>query len=117
MQSACMIRCGEYRRARMTNYAVQKEFADINIACTGMLESPSWFSDGVGCSVERAADALNRTGIYPQTGPQSCEPPLCALAGSEPHGFGVPARVLWATSRAVFRAAPARPRVGLVHRA
>ena len=71
-----------------------------------MLESPSWFSDGGGASVERAADALNRTGIYPQTGPQSCAPPLCALAGSEPHGFGVPARVLWATSRAVL------PRLG-----
>src|SRR6202022_887553 len=71
-----------------------------------MLEPPSWFSDGVGCSVERAADALNRTGIYPQTGPQSCAPPLCALAGSEPHGFGVPARVLWATSRAIL------PRLG-----
>src|SRR6202022_1782064 len=56
--------------------------------------------------VERAADALNRTGIYPQTGPQSCAPPLCALAGSEPHGFGVPARVLWATSGAVL------PRLG-----
>src|SRR5260370_150646 len=72
-----------------------------------MLESPSWFSDGGGASVERAADTLNRTGIYPQTGPQSCAPPLCALAGSEPHGFGVPARVLWATSRAVLP--PLRP--------
>jgi hypothetical protein len=71
-----------------------------------MLESPSWFSDGGGASVERAADALNRTGIYPQTGPQACAPPLCALAGSEPHGFGVPARVLCATSRAVL------PRLG-----
>ena len=41
----------------------EADHPDINIACTGMLESPSWFSDGGGASVERAADALNRPGI------------------------------------------------------
>src|ERR1700738_5364216 len=55
----------------------EADHPDINIACTGMLESPSWFSDGGGASVERAADALNRPGSTPKLG-RNLAHPLCA---------------------------------------